>query len=419
MDMNNIGAALKKLAAGTLIVVLCAMAGFGLLLLAHTIPAQTMAGNLERSKATLVSEGKRAHAVKWCHSSVDNSTNSKMLLIAAYDGDEGVLERTLMNYRHIWDFEDGPSDTVPEESEVIRPYGRYWHGYEIWLRPLLALTDLRGIRVVNLICQLALVAAVAWALVRRGLRELVLPYLVMWGVMVPFALWRTLTLCSIFYIMNLSMLFLLLDYDRLLERNRMWLVFLLSGIMVAYFDFLTYPLAALTGPLVLQQYLGRKRPLKARLRDIVVYSLVWAAGYGGMWACKWILGQLLSGYNFLGDAAHQILFRSSSESTTGGYASVLKTWIRNLGPVAMNPITYLGIAYGAVLLVRAVRSRRVRREDVAVFVLIAVMPFVWYAVVRNHSYIHVHFTSKALAVSAFSLLCLFSIPREGGRDAQR
>ena len=51
------------------------------------------------------------------------------------------------------------------------PYARYWHGYLIWLRPLLLVTTITGVRIVQYAVLLALLAAVLWLLRRRcGLR---------------------------------------------------------------------------------------------------------------------------------------------------------------------------------------------------------------------------------------------------------
>ena len=50
-------------------------------------------------------------------------------------------------------------------------YARYWHGYLIWLRPLLLVTDITGVRVVQYLVLAALFAAVAVLLRHRcGLR---------------------------------------------------------------------------------------------------------------------------------------------------------------------------------------------------------------------------------------------------------
>ena len=40
----------------------------------------------------------------------------------------------------------------------------------------------------------------------------------------------------------------------------------------------------------------------------------------------------------------------------------------------------------------------------SVFLLIACMPFVWYIIMSNHSYIHAYFTHRELAISCMAVL---------------
>src|SRR5699024_10050262 len=60
-----------------------------------------------------------------------------------------------------------PADLAPFS------YARYWHGYLIWLRPLLCLMPYQGVRVVQYLVLAVLLAGVLWGLRRRaGLRPM-------------------------------------------------------------------------------------------------------------------------------------------------------------------------------------------------------------------------------------------------------
>ena len=53
-------------------------------------------------------------------------------------------------------------------------YARYWHGYLIWLRPLLCVMSITGVRVVQYLVLFALLAVILWQLRRQcGLRAMV------------------------------------------------------------------------------------------------------------------------------------------------------------------------------------------------------------------------------------------------------
>lgn len=56
-------------------------------------------------------------------------------------------------------------------------YGRYWHGYQVVLAPLLTVFDLSQIRWLNAALQIALAAAVLLTLYARGRKDMLLPRL--------------------------------------------------------------------------------------------------------------------------------------------------------------------------------------------------------------------------------------------------
>lgn len=397
---------IKTLAASLGVLLVAAALGFVLIFWVHHLPSSAMADHLTASELAVKDEGKSA--VKWSYSELATYTDRLMMHISAYPGEQSALERSLMNYYRVWGGRLGLQEDQTEYTD--ESYARYWHGYELWLRPLLILTDYPGIRRINLVLQLLLTACVIGLLFKRNMKALVVPYLLMWGILLPPTLWRSMQYSSIFYVMTASVLSLLLHDRWWRQENRAWLLFLLNGIAVAYFDFLTYPPAALMAPLALLLWIRGDQPLKKRVYAIVCLSFVWAVGYVGMWAAKWVIGSALTDYDFFGNAFEQVAYRSSFTDHKGDHATILATWIRNLGPIALNPITYVAIAYAVFTAVKAHRSGGISLSDIVAFGLIFSIPFVWYAVIRNHSHIHSRYTSKSLAVSAFAALLLLKTP---------
>lgn len=404
----------RILIKGVALVLACAAVGWGLLTAAYCLPGERAAKGLKQSRALLEREGPDAQAARWCYSPMDNFTSCWMLHMAAYAGEGNPAKLALENRYRVAEGAEGVFDGLlrydwsdPSAAYAEQSYGRYWNGYIVWLRPLMALMDYGQIRWLNLAYQLALTAAVLWAMVRKGERGLILPWLAVWAVLVPPALWRSLQYSGVYSVMAWASLAVLCAGK---DSKRLWLIFELSGILTAFFDLLTYPLAALGVPLALLMALHRDRPLKARLTEMAAYSAMWLMGYAGMWASKWILATLATDADMISEALRQVAWRSSDVGTNGEHASVLMTWARNLGAVAMNPLALAAAAYGVFRAVRIIRARELERGQAIVFGVLALYPFVWYALTRNHSYMHCHFTSKALSISAMALLCMVSSP---------
>ena len=404
-----------------LLALLCAALGLAALTGAYALPADRAVARLDDTRALLRAEGEYPSAVRWCYSVLDNYTDCWMLHIAVYNARRNPLKLALENrFRMKGKAGDNAFAGLLQynwkkhrKTRFEGAYSRYWNGYVLWLRPLMMVMDYAGIRRVNLAFQLLLTAAVLLTMARRKRRELILPWLVVWGMLAPPALWQSLQYTSTFAVMSLTALAVLTTR----RQDRLWAVFALSGVAVAFFDFLTYPLAALGVPLAIALHLHGEDSLKRRLADMAGWSAMWFVGYIGMWGLKWVLASLLTDKNVIMDALNHILYRSSATDAAGGRASLAVTWMRNLAVVGMNPFTVAGAAFGIVNLARAAAGKRLRRDDALLFGLLALYPFAWYALARNHSFIHCQYTGKALTITAMSLLCLSCGREKGGGPA--
>lgn len=142
-----------------MLLISCIALGTILLLLVYSIPVVQIDHNVRTSAVTLEEEGVFPSLTKWCTSQLDNYTDSTMMLNAAYDGEEAVLEQALMVYSKRIEGLNLQESIVQyylrggvEEAKRI-PYARYWHGYLVFLKPLLCFMEYRHIRIVNLIIQ--------------------------------------------------------------------------------------------------------------------------------------------------------------------------------------------------------------------------------------------------------------------------
>ena len=162
---------------------------FVLLLGACALPAQPVLEHVYDSAQTIQQEGLYPEYFGFKLFQMDNYTDTIMLFEAAAMGEQDPLNAMMTATAYNVDnFETMAGDlavycerTIPlatgaQKAVQLVPfsYARYWHGYLIWLRPLLLVTDITGVRVVQYLVLAALFAAVAVLLRRRcGLRAAV------------------------------------------------------------------------------------------------------------------------------------------------------------------------------------------------------------------------------------------------------
>ena len=235
----------------------------------------------------------------------------------------------------------------------------------------------------------------------------------------PIALFKSFQFSWIYYVFMVSALVLMLRFEKLKGKRSFYLLFLITGMATSYVDFLTYPLITLGVPLTVFVVLRGRRTLKQALLDITVLSLSWGIGYLGIWAGKWALCTLLTDSNILLSVQDNIFARMSHT-----YAEETFTWIdvvqRNIE--AYNHWIYLGPLLLCIIVYALLFGRdsiRVKNRSLTVsavwlsasllpLLLVALIPFVWFFIASNHTYIHYWYAHRTLAVSAFAIPAVFA-----------
>ena len=386
--------------------------GYVLLLFVYLLPTEPMRAHLAEAAVVLSGEREYHRVIPGVVSTqLDNYTDSWMMGNAVYDSPRPVYERALTCTSA--DFGGGPLDGLvrylgAEKGYREVDYTRYWHGYLVLLKPFFLLFDYADLRVFNVIVQLLLVFLIFRAFSKAGYELEAWGYVLSVLFMMPVVIPLSIQFSVIFYLTNFSVLVLLKAYDWIVEQNGLLLYFQLIGMCASYFDLLTYPTASLGVPLVCILLLGADRDSWTKVKNVVSLSVSWGFGYGAMWAGKWILSTLVLRDNVMANALSQILLRAS-HTQNGERLTVLDTWLRNVEFYFEKPYLILIALCLAAVFAGIFRSRG-QLADVCIdsipFLLVAVMPFMWYALAGQHSYEHHWFTFRGLVTTVFACMCI-------------
>ena len=125
-----------------------------------------------------------------------------------------------------------------------------------------------------------------------------------------------------------------------------------------------------------------------------------------MWIGKWVIGSILLHKSIIADALTQAQFRSSS---TVGDITVSRGLVilRNLYTGTGGRL-WLFLLVPVIMLAMGLWQSKWNWKKLALqiipYLLVAAMPFVWYAVMLNHSFVHHWFTYRGLAASVFAVV---------------
>ncbi len=338
---------------------------------------------------------------------LDNFTDSIMLVTSAFERDTSLIDQSMYAYRVL--YEDArPTDVLVkygngEKGYTKISYARYWHGYQLFLKPLLLVFNYQEIRVINAVLVMLVFAFVISSMQKRKLQKYILPYLIAIGSMMPFSICLSLQFSTVFYIGNAgACIMMVLNEKWKIDKSK---IFFVLGMCTSFFDFLTYPIFALGVPMIFYLLVRNEKGFWRNTWQVVKNSIIWGVGYAGMWCSKWLISSVLLGKNIVREAIDQIFVRTQSEVSDIEVTArqVIEKNFDMLTSDAFNKLFIILLLIGIlIVIIYTVRARRNCFGQFHYFI-IAVMPLCWYFVLKNHSYIHHWFTFRGLAVLIFAL----------------
>lgn len=389
---------------------------FLLLLGAYALPGEPVRANIERSVPLLQEEGLYPEFFGFKLFQMDNYTDTIMLFEAASADETSPLQAMMTSTAYNVDnFETLPDDLAAYldaraegkngTDTGLEPfsYARYWHGYLIWLRPLLLFLTYGQVRVANYLLFAALACVLLWQLGRAcG-----------WRAAVWFAVSQILVSC--FFVPHQMQFFTcfavayaaciwVLARPRTPDSLAVGLV--VTGICTAFLDLLVTPILTLGLPLAVWLLDSRVRedtPLR-RCGVVCGGALCWGAGYALCWASKWLLASLVTGQDIIGDALHQASVRTSADTWHGmelTWGNIIRfVWDTLSSHGLLIPLLLLAvICIAAFVLCLRSREALLRALPLA---LTALSAPAWLCLLRTHSIQHGWFTWRALGVTLFA-----------------
>lgn len=390
---------------------------FVLLWLACCVPGQPVRNNIRRSVPLLQAEGLYPAYFDFKLFQMDNYTDTIMLFEAAAVDETDPLTAMMVNTTYNVDnFETMPDDLAlyldARDEDAAQPddltafsYARYWHGYLIWLRPLLAVMTYAQVRIVQYIVLFALLAAVLWRLWRcAGWRPAVWFALSQAAVSVFFVP-RQVQFFTTFFLAYIGCVWVLWGRGTRAAPD-VALMLLMLGAATAFCDLLVTPILTLGLPVAVWLVCVPQRLCSGprQCAAVISLSLCWGVGYGVCWALKWVLAGLVTGRDVIGDAIHQMGVRTAADTWHGielTWGNILRFVFDTLnGRGLFWPLVALALVCVALFVLCQRGGGALGRA--LPLGLTALMAPAWLALLRAHSIQHGWFTWRALAPTVFA-----------------
>ncbi len=337
-------------------------------------------------------------------------TDNIMFTEAICPSVENILSDVLLvPRRHVLD--GGVTATYTCEDETLieyEQYPRYWHGYLVILKPLLILFNISDLYMICFFVQSILLILILIGLAKRNQAPIAICFGIGMLALNPIVTGLNFQNASIYFTILLSILFLLysgkFEEDYLIKKQCL-VFFQVVGMSVAYFDFLTYPIAALGVPLLFLLYFSDTKDIKKRIVYVILHSVMFFVGYFGMYFCKWGLATFFTDVNVFKDAYNEIMIMLNAGEVEGAEITIAAGIARNLSHY-LQP-AYLLLIIGGIMF-SVIVSMKFKPTSVWVCrnisaIIVGLYPFC-HMFASAHSYFHHYFVHREFVVTLLAVL---------------
>ena len=337
---------------------------------------------------------------------MDNFTDA-LILSQAYYCDRSELKRSMLLVPYS-SAEPGKTNIMTDNlrnlvydkgNVVCKAYPRYWHGSAFIMRILLLLADYSTIRIGFYIAS-SLLMLLTLIILKQNT-----------NIFISVAYLLSLLIVNIFVtqfsIQFLPVLLITLIATVMLFRQKAdkRMLFFVIGSLTAFFDLLTTPLLTLCLPLsimtIVLYHENRANEKYIYIKTAIVQSLLWSTGFALTWLSKWCIATLFTDYNVFLDGYNAVVYRSAGLDEFSRADAITAN-------INMLPLPFILTIIGVLLILALIRFNKQGLKPASVLLLISAIPYLWYFLAANHSYLHWWFTYRLQAVSILAIILSLS-----------
>ena len=398
----------------------------GSLVLVAFIPRSAIQSNMEESADYLCKNFVfRQFDARYQGYIVDRYADS-ILLNILYSYDSGQPVSSVLDASYYYSEEENENfnlrAAVYENAPANKSYSRYWHGSIAVLRPLLLFFNLPQIYVLLGALLLFLFLVLLWVIYHRLHPKAILPVVLgsilmsFWYVPLSLEYTWTVLLMLLTSVILLSLCTNAKNKEMLSAekvRMRLMILFLITGSMTSFLDFLSTETLTLLVPLTFYLAISFQNQqittFKTGILKLLPIGISWFSGYLFTWLSKWTIASVVLQENVFASALLQAGERINGDMEIAGFAKYPASILMNLN--CIWPFNYAG-DYGYLLilglfLIIGMIYFLFRKESgqsaLWLFLLLAFVPYLRFVALCNHSYIHYFFTYRAQFTT---VLCL-------------
>lgn len=421
---------MKNILKYLLTFIICVVICFGALALSTLIPQGNIRDNIKESAEIMKKQGERFFV--WSlgrELPIHNSTDAIMLNMTYSLNNEDLVKSVLIPSRNKVPgvstqevVKDALGDLPRESKDYLMTeelsklvdhnsdqktyeYARYWHGYIPILRPLLLIFNISQIRILFYLITLILIAYLVkkiWDKNKILAISTILCFLIF-----DIVFWH-LNIQGVFVmIITLSMACLIAN--KKINSNNITFAYFIVGALIAYLDFLTFPLLSFLLPLVIYTLFNKEDNKKDLYTLLIKNMFSWGIGYLAIWASKWMLIDVIYQEGMIDHAITQVIYRTGiAENRMPFGQMVLGGILNNLASsfaiIILVFIFYLFVISVIVFDTKGNIKKYILGSKKTIYYIVCGLVYAWYIVFAEHSWQHYFYTYRLQIASLLAIM---------------
>ncbi|KAF0129934.1 MAG: Uncharacterized protein FD155_2178 [Bacteroidetes bacterium] len=369
------------------------------------LPNAGIRKNITKSLPSVIKEGdypepmikKRKHGLDY---SMDAFT---MNIIFSTDNDNPLKSAILASSRHS-DLPDKSKweqlkfSIENESTEVNLNYPRYWHGGTSLFRIFFLFVDFDGVKsaiylltsFLFVILGLLLFQKSTWSETLLFFLGLIFVNLYISQFSMQFSPVLIISLVASILLLNLKTT----DFTKSL------VVFLVAGAATSFMDLLTTPLLTFGLPALIWIHISTNSELRNRFKKLILLGVFWFGAYTLTWFTKWVITALVTDFPIFSNVFTEVLYVTNAASS-----NLLTPLIININQL---PLVLINIIFLIQLLLLLFFFNPKGVDNAILYIVVAIIPFLWYLIMSDHSVRHYWFTYRTLSISLIGIFLTFN-----------
>lgn len=312
---------------------------------------------------------------------------------------------------------------VQEDLEPNAEYMRYWHGPMIVIKPLLMFFTIDQINILNGVLFYVLTIIFLIILLRNKYYAIAISYIIAFIFAACWYVPYSFEYVFAFHIMlSTSIIAILIEHKRKEKRNKnLYMLFWITGILTSLFDFLSAEILTILIPVLIVLSMriknGEIKFIKKEFGFIFKSFALWGFGYCLMFVAKWALTAIVLNINSLEYVVDKVMVRVNGQvlnyttpeliwyAVTRNFTTLyFVNWIKDKVAILIS-IPFI-ILVALIMIID--KKDKTKLKYMCLMSIIAVVPYIRYIVLANHSVRHIFMTFRCQMATIMSIILMFT-----------